>query len=65
MDLSWSNPGTDRLITAKHVARLIPELNRGASPGPDGVTAEQLVYGSSPELLRTFAALLAACLDEM
>ena len=60
-----SNPSADRLITAEHVARMIPELNRDASPGPDGVTAEHLVYGSSPELLRTLAALLTACLDQM
>ena len=60
-----SNPGADRLITAEHVARMIPELNRDASPGPDGVAAEHLVYGSSPELLRTLAALLTACLDQM
>ena len=65
MTHAQSNPGADRLITAEHVARMIPELNRDASPGPDGVTAEHLVYGSSPELLRTLAALLTACLDQM
>ena len=34
-----SNPGPDRRVSADDVARLIGQLNRDASPGPDGVTA--------------------------
>ena len=65
MGQAQTNPGSNRLITAEDVARLIPELNRNASPGADGVTAEHLIYGSSPVLLQVIASLLTACLAEM
>ena len=65
MDEALANPGPDRRITAEEVARLIPALNRGASPGPDGVTAEHLIRGSSTVLLQAIASLLTACLKEM
>ena len=65
MGQAQTNPGPNRLITAEDVARLIPELNRNASPGADGVTAEHLIYGSSPVLLQVIASLLTACLAEM
>ena len=51
-----ANPGPSMIVTAK-VARLIPVLNRGASPGPDGVTAERLIYGSSEPLFQAIASL--------
>ena len=36
------NPGPLRVITPAEVAGLIPRLNHGASPGPDGITVEHL-----------------------
>ena len=60
-----SNPGPDRRVSADDVARLIGQLNRDASPGPDGVTAEHLLYGSSPTLLHALASILNASLAEM
>ena len=47
------------------MARFIVSLNGGASPGPDGVIAEHLIYGSSVILFQTIASLLTACLTEM
>ena len=61
--LTAANPGPARDVTAEDVARLVPELNCDASPGPDGVTAEHLMYGSSPALFQVLASLLTACLE--
>ena len=65
MKHAHANPGPARHVTAEDVARLVPELNRDASPGLDGVTAERLMYGSSPALFQVLASLLTACLEEM
>ena len=58
-------PGPSRIISAREVAGLITELNRNAAPGPDGVTADHLIHGSSQTLLDIIALLLSASLAEM
>ena len=65
MAQAQADPGPPRAITAEDVARLVPNLNRDASPGPDGVSAEHLLHGSSPALFQALAYLLSACLEEM
>ena len=65
MAQAQADPGPSRTIKAEDVARLVPYLNRNASPGPDGVTAEHLLFGSSPALFQALAGLLTACLEEM
>ena len=62
---SRAYPGPGKRISAEEVARLLPQLNRDASPGPDGVSAEHLLHGSSPALLQALSSLLTACLAEM
>ena len=65
MEQARASPGPGKRISTEEIARLLPKLNRSASPGPDGISAEHLLHGSSPALLEALSSLLTACLAEM
>ena len=54
----------DRSVTTSMVNKLLTRLKRGKAPGPDGITAEHLLYGLSPALLEALSRLLTLCLSD-